>query len=213
MNLAESIINYMLARGDKVFTTPAKMNIVYLEGANLDGTENKDAPDRWNDLSLIITFNDEGIPKIISRAVCTTEPGIKPTHADRAKSLGGVARISLGQQTAWKKGYHKGNLKHPALVQAAPVLVRRDRNQDYLRTGDPERIATGINQHGTAPGFLGGSVGMFSEGCLVRKFWGDHIEFMNMIDLDIDGDEPDFLFTTAVYGADDFWRYVRAQKV
>jgi hypothetical protein len=212
MTLVQNIVNYMLARGDKVFTDFGKINIVYLEGANLDGTENTDAPDRWNDASYLFTFSD-GKPVLLFTGVATTEPGIKATNTDRAKKLGGVARICLGQQTAWKIGFHKGLPAHPALVQRAPVLVRRDRNKDFIRTGDPETVATGINQHSTAPGYMGGSVGYYSEGCLVRKFWGEHMEFMHIVATDPDSENPDFLFTTAVYGADDFNRYVRSQKV
>lgn len=214
--LAEKIVAYMGIKGYEVDTDPGHVNIVYLEGANPDATLNSDAADGWNDLSLIITFDAEKIPKIAFSAVCTTEPGKAATFDSAARRLGGVARIALGQYTAWRVGFHKQSRlldTHPALVQCAPVPVHRDSNRDGLRIGDPVGYAHGINQHGTAPSYRGGSVGRWSAGCLVRQWWADHLRFMEIVRSD-----PRYqsnarhVFSTTIIAGDDFFRTFESES-
>src|SRR5690606_26288907 len=127
---------------------------------DLDGMPNRDESDRWNDIGVLIRFNDAGQPEIIHAAVCTTEPGYMATMSVQALRLGGVARIQLTQYLeCWQLGFHKGDPNHPALVQCAPVLVYRDRNRDMKRPGDLLLPATGINHHGTRPNYLARLVG------------------------------------------------------
>lgn len=181
---AKQIVAYMELRGFKLFRNPGEINIVYVEGVDLDGKPNSDAPDRFNDLGLLLRFNEAGEPEIIHRAVCTTEPGILATFSVNALRLGGVARIQLTQYLErWKIGWHK-KVDHPALVQCAPILVHRDRNRDFIRTRDPIMPATGINHHGTRPGYVAKFVGMFSAGCSVRLHWEENLEFINLLKTD-----------------------------
>jgi hypothetical protein len=133
----------------------------------------------------LLRFTPSGAPEIIHRAVCTTEPGTLATFSAQALQLGGVARIQLTQYLhCWQLGFHKGDPKHPALVQCAPILVHRDRNRDFKRPGDPLLPARGINHHGTRPGFVARTVGMFSMGCTVRLHWQEHLEFIELLKSD-----------------------------
>lgn len=177
---ALKVLAYMQMKGYRIDTDPGHVNIVYIEGINPDFTLNSDTADGWNDLSIIITFDAEKIPKVAFSAVCTTEPGKAATFDSAARRLGGVARIALGQHTAWRVGFHKQSRlldTHPALVQCAPVPVHRDSNRDGLRIGDPVGYAQGLNQHGTSPVYRGGAVGRWSAGCLVRQWWADHLRY------------------------------------
>ena len=69
-------------------------------------------------------------------------------------------------------------------LQCAPILVHRDRNRDFKRPGDPLLPARGINHHGTRPGFVARTVGMFSMGCTVRLHWQEHLEFIELLKTD-----------------------------
>lgn len=200
-DLASKIWLYMQQHKYRVDGAPGNLNIIYLEGANKYGFKQRDVPDRWNDLSLLMSFVD-GTPKIVFSGIATTEPGLASTHSAGAKKLGGVARICLGQQIAWRPGFHKGDFKHPALVQVDRVLVHRDANKDGWRTGDTICEAYGINQHGTNEAYDGISVGYFSAGCLVRKYWAAHMLFIRMVLADQRLNDKKFVFPTTVIGAD-----------
>lgn len=208
--LASKLIAYMESRGDVVFKKDGELNIIYLEGANIDGTENPDKPDGWNDVRYLVRhFN--GYPEIVFSQVATTEPGVAPTHSPAARKRGGIGRIIMGQQKGWKMGYHKGDVNHPALVQCLPLLVHRDVNEDYRRTGDPIKNVTGLNQHGTRVGYEGNNVGNWSEACLAGRIFNRHLEFISHI---MNGPEyqadVDHIYYTAVYGGDDFNKWVKA---
>lgn len=69
-------------------------------------------------------------------------------------------------------------------VPCAPMLVHRDRNRDFKRTGDALAPAWGINHHGTRPGYVAKAVGMFSMGCTVRLHWKEHLEFIELLKTD-----------------------------
>lgn len=198
----------MLDKKYHVDTQPGHLNIVYIEGINPDFTLNNDAFDGWNDLCLIINHTAEGLPEIIFSAVCTTEPGKTATHDNAAKKLGGVARIKFGQYTAWRVGYHRRARlldTHPALVQCAPILVHRDSNKDGKRTGDPITYAFGINQHSTSAIYNGQKIGRWSAGCLVRKWWADHLKFMELVKTDprYIADKR-FIFSSTIFAGDEF---------
>ncbi|NDE91552.1 MAG: hypothetical protein EB059_10550 [Alphaproteobacteria bacterium] len=208
-DLASKLIAYMKSRGDVVFEKDGALNIVYLEGANIDGTENADKPDGWNDVRYLVRhFN--GYPEMLFAQIATTEPGVAPTHSAAARKRGGIGRIILGQQKGWKMGFHKGDVNHPALVQCAELLVHRDVNEDYRRTGDPIKRVSGLNQHGTRIGYDGDNVGNWSEACLVGRIFNRHLEFIAHVK-----NSPEYqtdenhVFHTAVYGADDFNAWIK----
>lgn len=208
-SLAQNIVDYMEYRGDYVCKDMGAQNIVYLEGAWIDGTENDDSAGRWNDMSYLIGYRF-GIPYVSFAHIATTEPGQEPTNAPKVKK--GVARIAFGQQFCVSPGFHKNNPNHPALVQRAPTKVFRDFNKDGIRTGDVLTTATGINDHGTRVGYEGKRVGFFSEGCCVRWLWKAHLEFMKIVLSDPRViKNPTIILPRAVYGADSFAAYLHTR--
>jgi len=181
MRLLNKIIQYYNLNSYNIDRNPGEINICYIEGINADGSLNNDAWDRWNDRRIIFTYDADGIPDILINHQATSEPGRRPTFSLRALRRGGVFRIAFGQyQRCWVMGYHQGKPGHPALVQApgASIWGHRDKNRDGFRTGDLIDRGTGINQHGTMPGFAGKLIEMWSEGCLVGRHWQQHLQFI-----------------------------------
>mgnify|MGYP003478544301 FL=1 len=199
---AAKIIDYMKSQGFEVSESPGHLNIVYIEGMNIDGTLNKDQFDRWNDLRAVIVVDEQGRPTFRHLSVATTEPGRRPTFSAKALKRGGVFRIMFGQwRKCWRLGHHKNSKQHPALVQipGAVIMGHRDRNRDGFRTGDLIMPGFGINQHGTKPGFMGKLVDYFSEGCLVGKRWEDHLRFIEVVKRDARYiADPYFSFDTTI---------------
>lgn len=160
---------------------PGWQEIVYIEGLNPDGTKNHDRPNRWNDLRTIILHDPVKGPILIHKAKATTEPGDKWTY--RPMKPTGAARIRLNKKFwAWKIGKHRGT--QDALIQiAGPVDVYRDRNMDFVRTGDKMFSGWfGINQH---HGYNLKRVGRASAGCLVGQSVAQHEEFMKQVRKDV----------------------------
>jgi uncharacterized membrane protein YeaQ/YmgE (transglycosylase-associated protein family) len=176
-DLASRIIQYMKDKKYFVSLGKQKYNIVYVEGADLDGTPNADTFNQWNDRRIVIEIAD-GTPRIIGNWLATTEPGKKPTN--NPSNPMGVARIAFDQYQSWRVGIHNGN--HEALVQDANVKVHRDGNRDTKRIGDfVDEGLFGINQHW---GFDMQFVENASAGCLVGQSTNDHKAFMQLIKQD-----------------------------
>jgi hypothetical protein len=212
LRLAYRLVEYFALKGYTLDRNPGEVNIIYLEGANADGSPNNDAPDRWNDRRIVLMFDSQRQPFISLNIEATTEPGRSATMSQAAKKRGGVARIQIGQFQVWRVGFHnqaKNGKTHPALVQRGELWVHRDANQDGLRTGDTIRRASGINQHGTRPGYRGESVGTWSEGCLVARYFNDHLLFMDKVKQDPRYTaDPAYLFRTTIIDATDLERAV-----
>lgn len=215
MTLADKILAYMRAKKYQIATGANEVNVVYLEGANDDGTINPDLMNFWNDRRIIITHVN-GRPEIILNVEATTEPGLLATNSAAAARRGGVARIQFGQFFAWKMGWHRVaslGFTHPALVQCAPLKVHRDANRDGKRTGDALDWGQGINQHSTRPGYLPPRVENWSEGCLVGRSWVDHERFIALLRQDpryLKNDQ--FVFPTTIIAGDDFAKF-NAKKI
>ena len=179
-DLAGRIIHAMRKHRYKVDDGEGEVNIVYIEGANEDGSPNDDAPNSFNDRRIVIVF-EGGSPKIIGNWEATTEPGrrftVSPINAK------GAARIAFGQYTAWQVGMHRNN--HEALVQTgAEVPVCRDLNKDYQREGDKVDVGWfGINQHW---GYDNpeDDIKTASAGCLVGRTTKGHQQFMKIVKRD-----------------------------
>lgn len=174
------------------------VNIIYVEGLNPDGTRNDDAPNQWNDLRLVITFDSLGTPHIQGSWRATTEPG--KYYTDNPLNAGGAARIEFGSYTAWQVGTHRAGTAgaHEALVQTGgKVTVCRDLNKDGLRVGDRRETGMfGINQHW---GYDLPVVGQASAGCLVGQSRDGHREFMRVVKSDPRYiADPGFIFPTAI---------------
>lgn len=177
------VLAYWLAQHQCYVNLATGINTVYLEGVSLDGTRNSDRADEWNDLCVWFKVSPSGSVTEIGRAVCTTEPGrhytTHPLHPE------GCARLAFGQYKAWMPGLHQR--VQPALVQVAPLKVHRDRDRSMTRSkADPVRIVNGagINQHTTGPGFTPSKVGPWSAGCLVKRDYREHIDWLDVCKAD-----------------------------
>lgn len=180
-DLASRVISAMTRLGYAVDRGPGERNIVYVEGMNIDGTPNDNAPNRFNDVRMVIEF-ENGVPKITGIWQATSEPGKKYTENPLA-GTGGAARIKFGQYRAWQVGMHHGTQE--ALVQTGgAVTVCRDENRDYRRDGDRQTTGFyGINQH-WGYDLPENDVGGSSAGCLVGRTKAGHREFMALIKTD-----------------------------
>jgi hypothetical protein len=179
----DRVIAYMRAKEYWICRHPGAQNIIYLEGANPDGTLNDDKPNRFNDLRVVFTLNESGVP-IIQTWEGTTEPGTYWTN--NPMSTLGAARIAFSQYKSWIVGTHHAGKPsaHEALVQVEPLLVYRDLNRDFERTGDQTELGLfAINQHWgyDAPK---DDLGQTSAGCLVGRTRAGHVQFMTRLKAD-----------------------------
>lgn len=190
-------------------------NILYLEGCDAGTlTPNQDTPDKFNDVRAIIQFRNL-IPEIVFAVAATCEPGLKATNDPKSARIGGVARIAIGfHKEKWRIGFHKGDPRHPALVQVAPITVFRDANRDGKRTGDViTDNVVGLNQHGTKRGIPPTIVGGWSYGCLVGQTWDAHLQFIDLLAKDIRYQENNtFLFSSTVVDYGKFWNTYYVEK-
>jgi hypothetical protein len=205
-DLAGRIVRAMHSHGYRIDIGAGEVNIVYVEGLNVDGTPNDDAPNVFNDARFVIRFEtaapiaredgrkrpDDGregparrtqmlAPRIAGAWEATTEPGRYWTeHRMNPK---GAARIAFGQYRAWQVGVHNGH--HEALVQTGgAVTVHRDDNEDFMRPGDAVDTGWfGINQH-HGYGLPRHDLGRSSAGCLVGRDIAGHRDFMALVKSD-----------------------------
>lgn len=180
-DFSSKIIKYMRLQNYFIAEGKNKFNIVYVEGANENGTPNADSFNKWNDRRLILEVLD-GKPSIIGNWLATTEPGSHYTFSPM--NANGAARIAFGQYQCWQIGTHGNSEPHEALVQTAgAVKVHRDLNKDGFRTGDKIQEGWfGINQH---YGYDMPEIGRASAGCLVGQSRQGHREFMALIKKDV----------------------------
>ncbi len=189
--------NYWLAR------VPGYVNIVYLEGANVDGTQNDNKPNQFNDLRTVIAVQD-GTPVILGKWDGTTEPG--KFYTDHTMNPKGAARIALDQFKAWVVGIHgAGAGAHEALVQHDTISVYRDLNKDYKRDGDA--VDTGssfaVDQH-WGYDLPAQDIQNASAGCLVGRTKTGHRQFMSILKADPRYlNSRGYMFMTAVLKAQD----------
>ena len=194
------IIKYMEAQNYQIFRGKDELNIIYVEGMNTDGTLNSDEPNHFNDVRMIIDFDNE-VPAIIDRWQATTEPGYH--YTDNPMNPDGAARIAFGQYRSWQIGIHGMSEPHESLIQVAPVPVHRDYNRDMKRTGDDIFEGNfGINQH-HGYGYPIIDIGLASAGCLVGRTRDGHSEFMEIIKSDRRYvNNNNFIFTTTIIAGD-----------
>lgn len=169
--------------GQPGFTT----TIIAIEGCNPDFTLNNDAEDKYNDLMLAATVNGKGVVKLFKPIVCTTEPGRYYTR-NRLNSAG-AARLAIDykHKSAWMKGSHKGQT-HTLVQIGGPVVVYRDGNEDFQRTGDETMSGYfGINIHknDTNSG-TPSSIGRWSAGCIVGANITTFDDFMSKYVYNVD---------------------------
>lgn len=208
--VAEEIISYMEEKGYFIDRNPGNGNVIYLSGLrDAYGLPSENKIDEWDDLRLIIKFSPGGRPMLDFWQAASTEPGTISRKSAAAKKLGGVATVVPGQYKAWKMGYHKHNVDHPALVQCANIVIWRDSNTNESFDGGDMMFegVYGINQHSTRPGFSGPRVGAWSAGCLVGKDFGQHLDFINRLkQWDCYKENPDCVFWTTIIPGKSLWK-------
>lgn len=199
-DLAGRIVATMRRKGYRVDEGEGEINIVFLEGANEDGSPNDNKIDGWNDRRLVLQF-ERGAPVIVGNWEATTAPGIYWTR--RRMNPAGAAQLALGQhQDAWQVGFHRGDRSHESLVQVEPLPVYRDGNEDGKRDGDIVQVGLwGINVH-HGYNLPRASVGSSSAGCLVAREITGHRRFMAIVKDDARYKKnPRFKFTVTVMPA------------
>jgi GH24 family phage-related lysozyme (muramidase) len=176
--LAERVVQCCDQRGYTLDRRPNAVNIIGVEGLNLDGTKNNDAPDGWNDIVGLLTFVDNK-PSFVCLYQGTTEPGAY--YTDRPLNKNGAARLQLGQhKDIWRVGLHRG---YEALQQVGPATLVRDSNKNHLRDNKVTvEYNRGVNLHTTKTtnwrGSVGNSIGRWSAGCVVIKNPSHFLAFM-----------------------------------
>jgi hypothetical protein len=178
--LAGKVVAAMQRRGYWIARAPGTVNIVYIEGLDIDGTPNDDAPNVFNDVRMVIKVGAGGVPQIEGAWEATTEPG--RFYTEHPLDPGGAARIAFGQHKAWSVGFHRND--HEALIQTDDVAFLRDLDKNYQREGD--RLITGmigLNQH-WGYDLPKGDIGRASAGCLVGRTPQGHREFMKIVKAD-----------------------------
>lgn len=179
----DRVIGYMTKKSYFICRHPDGKNIIYVEGVDPDGTLNPQTPNMFEDLRVVFSIGQDGIP-LIQPWIATTEPGrpytLKPMNPK------GAARIAAGQYKSWHVGTHVGPSgfdPHEALIQAAPIDVYRDTNKDFKREGPIYTGMFGIDQHW---GYdqAKDDVGTASAGCLVGEKRDGHRAFMAVIKSD-----------------------------
>lgn len=199
----DKVVSHMNTKGYWMCRHPRCPNIIYLEGANTDGTLNDDRRNVFNDIRVVCFIDPTGTPTLRSWDG-TTEPGTFWTM--NPMSPGGAARIAFNQYKSWIVGTHRAGTSsaHEALVQVEPVSVHRDLNKDFKRTND--RVDTGlfgINQHWgyDAPK---DDLGQTSAGCLVGRTKSGHRDFMALLKSDPRYDvNKSYRFVSAILPADE----------
>lgn len=211
-DLGSKLVRFMQSKGQFVARLPGFVTIVYIEGANADGSPNPDRFNQFNDRRIILRRDGAGRPEVLLNVLATTEPG-KPA-TDNPPNPAGAARIAFDQYKAWRVGFHKANesppARHEALVQVGTITVFRDKNKDGKRTGDKTFTGDGfgINQHNGHDNPVD-LVGRTSAGCLVGRSVEEHKTFMKIVKTD-----PRFMAThgyvylTAVLNGDHFGAFV-----
>jgi peptidoglycan hydrolase-like protein with peptidoglycan-binding domain len=204
-DLATRVVKYMKYKKYEVFTGAKNYNIVYVEGMNEDGSLNGDAPNVFNDRRMVIEIPNK-TPILVNSWQATTEPGTHYTMnpiSDYAERFG-AARIAFGQYKAWQVDTHGTSEPHQALVQVADITVHRDKNKDFIRTGD--NLDTGkffVNQH-WGYDYPENNIGLASAGCLVGRRREGHREFMAIIKQDKRYQaSSNYIFVTTIIPGDD----------
>lgn len=175
-DLAGRLAAAMLASNYWINRHPKCLNIVYVEGMNLDGAENDNKPNRFNDCRCLISINESGKPVLAGIWKGTTEPSKYWT--ERPMDPRGAARIAFGQYKSWSVGWYHN---HEALRQVRDITVYRDLNKDYSRKGD--RTYTGMYgiHHHWGYNYPDNDLGQSSAGCLVGQKTAEHKQFMKLL--------------------------------
>ena len=96
-DLAGRVWRAMEAKGYYLTRVPGWINIVYLEGANADGSPNDNAPNKFNDRRLVLTVQD-GKPVLLGKLGRHDRAGT-PIHYRKAQHQGSGANRAWSVQS------------------------------------------------------------------------------------------------------------------
>ena len=185
--LAQKVVDYYGNKGWRI-KKPShggyEVLLVGFEGATRTGNKtfvtNNDSPtgDNFNDLIGVFLVDKFDQVSTANLYTATTEPGLFYTR--NRLNPAGAARIQIDvlQRNVWQVGSHKG--REEALVQTGgAIMVTRDGNQDFMRTGDQTMTGYyGINCHSARNS---GKIGRWSAGCQVVQMTKDLVSIMNYV--------------------------------
>ena len=208
-SFAKRITDYMQSKNYKLDKNPGEVNIVYVEGANEDGSTNDNKSNQFNDRRVAIVFKD-GVPAIAGNWEATVNPGV----AYMGDNQKGLPHTLFGQYSSWQVGTHvgpSGKNGHEGLLQSAPIKVVRAWTGARPSNAEIERGTTfdgkktfiesgefGINQH-WGYDYSADDISIASAGCLVGRTIEGHKDFMQIIKADPRyRKDSGFMFTTAI---------------
>lgn len=203
---------YMESQGYAIAQNPGEINIIYVEGANEDGTLNDNKSNEFNDRRIVLTVTD-GRPKIIGNWLATVNPGVDYLGVNPK----GLPHTVFGQYKSWQVGQHcgmSGGNCHEGLIQVAPIKVNRawtgarptqveidkgktfDGKETFIESGE-----FGINQH-WGYDYPANDISKASAGCLVGRSIDEHVEFMKIVKSSTQyKSNPGYIFYTTIIPA------------
>ena len=179
------VIRYMQSQGYFVAAGDRRWNIVMIEAVDPDtGRLVPDRPNEFCDARILIEIPFSGIPRIVGAWEATCKAGYY--YVDNPMNPAGTARCDRSQFKAWQLGEHGHRMPHEALVQVAPVTVRRYHGQNdyYSETnGTLDKGLFGINFH-WGYDYPKTDIGQASAGCLVGRTTEGHRNCMRVVKRD-----------------------------
>lgn len=174
LNLA---VETMKLQGFNLNQKPGEINILFVEGANLDYSLNPDTPNVFNDLCLVFDFVGDN-PQLLGKWIATADPG--RYYTDNPLNPAGALHHN-GQSRAWQVGWHKD---HQALVQVKSIPITRDYNKDFRTAGDKQYNGFfGANCHGSNTNNVN-DISRWSAGCKVLFKMFNFRDFMSIVKRD-----------------------------
>jgi hypothetical protein len=176
-DLAGKLIKAMLRNNYWIARYPDCVNIAYIEGINPDGSLNDNRNNVFNDLRVVFSIQNDGIPVLLGSWEATTEPSRRWTL--KPMDPHGAFHIKFGQYKAWIRGWHH---THEALVQAGEIEGYRDPHKTFRRDFNyPVSGADfGVNQH-WGYDLPHDDMGNSSAGCLVGRTTEGHRKFISLV--------------------------------
>lgn len=173
-DLASLVVRAQQTRGDWIARHASCVNFCCIEGTNLDGGANDDAPNQFKAIKIAYRIEAvTGIPRLIDKWIVTTQPSRYWT--ENPMNPNGAARVVPGQYKAWCMGYYHDAA---AWMQAGELAVQRDSKQTFKRYGPIYRGSDfGIHNHQDY-GYPRNDEGRSSAGCWVTWQQSDHDKFI-----------------------------------
>jgi len=173
--LALKIANAMVLGHYPLASNPSELNIIYIEGMNVDGSLNDFRPNAFDCVRVLLSMPIVLDPKIVGIWDATTHAGMY--WEMHRMNPAGAFHIRLGQQTAWVMGqYHV----QTALIQSKPLEGTRDSHDDFKREGPTVIGDFGVHHH-WGYDYPKDNAGNSSAGCQVGRTKAGHNEFIALL--------------------------------